>query len=183
MGLDISYYSHISLKCDIKNDDNDYDYAIRTNNNNNFNYQLGSLKKDKYYYTTPSSKYGSFRAGSYSGYNYWRNELAILIGYDNDENVWKDNSFDPIKIYNNRKDKLKSINGEKIELVKPFLELIFFSDCEGVIGPDVSKKLYDDFCNYENIAKLHPDKNFYDLYLKWKEAFKVASDNGAVCFS
>ena len=32
----------------------------------------------------------------------------------------------------------------------PFMELINFSDAEGIIGPVASKKLYYDFRKYEN---------------------------------
>ena len=71
----------------------------------------------------------------------------------------------------------------------PFLELINFSDSEGVIVPDVSKKLYNDFVNYENtikqevdkwFLKIHPEKIygvddtkwFLSKYEEWKKVFE-----------
>lgn len=95
-----------------------------------------------------------FRAGSYSLYNQWRDIL--------DENISDGNSF---------------------------RELINFADNEGVIGPIVSKKLYKDFeDNYEKALKvseqLDDDFGSYwiEKYKLWTEAFKSASDNGAVIF-
>ena len=67
-----------------------------------------------------------------------------------------------------------------------FQELIDFSDCEGVIGAVVSKKLYNDFKTYEKEAEEYAKKNdyeyFYDKYLLWMKAFEMASDDGAVEF-
>ena len=122
----------------------------------------------------------SFRAGSYSGYGEWRNDLALAAGYEGgSEEVW-----------------MKADGGE---YGFPFEELINFPDNEGVIGPVVSQKLYDDFVNYEkDIAhtidqwylKMNPEKEYYgdDLkwfkikYNDWKHAFDTARNNGMVIF-
>jgi len=111
-----------------------------------------------------------FRAGSYSGYNIWRNELAKLAGYPPsvsfrnkaievryDETAWKDNHG-------------------------PFWELIDFSDSEGVIGPEVCRKVYQDFVQYRNQAAQVPDKYFYESYSNWMKAFEMCSNNGAIVF-
>ena len=45
------------------------------------------------------------RAGSYSGYNQWRNQLSCLLGYKGAEAVWNDPDYE-----------------------KPFVNLIHFSD-------------------------------------------------------
>ena len=58
-----------------------------------------------------------FRAGSYSGYNWWRDRLNKFAG-----NV-------------------------------AFQELIDFADNEGVIGSELSEKLYEDFRKYHNKAE------------------------------
>lgn len=66
-----------------------------------------------------------------------------------------------------------------------FMELIEFADNEGVIGPVVSKKLYEDFLRHEDAAKEfagEEDEWWFRLYLDWKKAFKMASENGAVEF-
>lgn len=169
MGLDISYYSNIK-ESEVFDEDSEITIYSQT-----FTYQLGSLKQNTSYEPIDGSHLGRFRAGSYSGYNSWRNQLAIMAGYESDRSVWDD--FDS----NVRFTKLKKIEGVNIE-VKPFYELIYFSDCEGTIGPEISKKLYNDFVKFDDKAKESTDMFFYELYEKWKNAFEVASNNGAVCF-
>ncbi|WP_339259542.1 hypothetical protein MKZ12_07140 [Paenibacillus sp. FSL R5-0713] len=92
-----------------------------------------------------------FRAGSYSGYNWWRQKLSEFAEGD------------------------------------AFRELIEFSDCEGVIGSVVSKKLAADFAEFENEAKEYAGKietgeYWFKMYGIWKEAFEMAADGGAVNF-
>ena len=184
MGLDISYYSKIKESKEIEDD---FYPSIYTSSNGYFIYQLGSLKKDAPYELTEESEDGSFRAGSYSGYGEWRNKLSVMAGYGDASDVWKDFGS------NIRYCKLKKINGEEFKM-KPFYELICFSDCEGVIGPEISKKLYQDFLDFDEKAKDFQKNNtdfypspyqgdyFYQLYQNWKEAFRVASEYGAVFF-
>ena len=79
------------------------------------------------------------------------------------------------------------------------MELINFSDAEGLIGPTISQKLYSDFVDYEDkvmntvdqwYLKMVPGQEwdlqevrwFKRLYEDWKEAFRIASDNGIVSF-
>ena len=109
----------------------------------------------------------SFRAGSYSGYNYWRNQLAVLAFGKPAEKVWADASIK----------------------AGPFYELIHFSDCEGVIGPVVSKKLAADFVENQQKAEmsaaamgLGEGDFFLRSYANWRRAFEMASDGGAVDF-
>jgi hypothetical protein len=93
-----------------------------------------------------------FRAGSYSGYNMWRSKLEDFATGDQ------------------------------------FQELINFADNEGVIGPVDSKKLAKDFIDNELsyiafIACSGVDEDWYiDKYMDWKNAFIMASENGAVDF-
>ncbi len=124
--------------------------------------------------------YHSFRAGSYSGYGEWRNLLARVALNLTDEQVW------------NRVD-----SGESYASI-PFGELINFSDADGVIGPVAAEKLYNDFVNLEEDVMAQLDRyylKFEDFevdgetyhwfkhkYNDWKEAFRIASDNGAVIF-
>ncbi len=68
-----------------------------------------------------------------------------------------------------------------------FQELIDFADNEGVIGPFVSKKLFEDFKKYEAEAAeyaktLEDGQWFMKKYMDWKNAFEYASDEGAVDF-
>ena len=96
-----------------------------------------------------------FRAGSYGGYNSWRNQLAQVAGFRGDHDVWDNHSEGP------------------------FVELINFSDCEGIIGPKVSAKLAKDFADHADKAG---DGYFRDKYDEWRKAFEMASDGGYVDF-
>lgn len=173
MGLDISYYSNIKRQ---------KGGSIKTKYNRGFKYQLGLLR-GSYEVSEKSESYG-FPCGAYSTYNEWRNHLAIMAGYGSANNVWNDKTFDPsIKYTNPRLLKLKKLKGEEIDIIEitPFYELISFSDCEGVIGPEISEKLYKDFVKFEDKAK-EEDEYFYRKYKDWMKAFKVASNMGAVSF-
>ena len=92
-----------------------------------------------------------FHAGSYHGYNWWRDCLNEFAG-----NV-------------------------------AFQELIDFADNEGVIGSELSKKLYEDFRIYHDRAKEYSEKIadglwWFDKYCEWEKAFEMAKDDGAVEF-
>ena len=167
MGLDIIYYSDLKF---VKEDSPEN--AENDDDSLSFLYKIDGVADRTdglapgWYQTTEG---GSFRAGSYSGYNAWRNELARCMLGVSDEQVWKMAS------------ERKTFNK------KPFVELINYSDCEGFIGPKTAAKLAQDFSKFENKAKAHqmpndPDNWFYTQYQKWKTAFEVASNNGAVKF-
>lgn len=118
-----------------------------------------------------------FRAGSYSGYNEWRDALARFAGYEQTE-------------YESRfRGLVKSYAAACWDGLTqgPFAELIDFSDAEGVIGPVTSAKLAKDFAEREERARTFvawPDDDgwFFSQYLKWKLAFEMASDGGMVQF-
>ena len=158
MGLDISVYKNLKIidKTKINFDKDEQDDYLEIYDQD-FKKQLdGSDLIIGEYYDYDYAK--EFRAGSYSGYNYWRNELAKLAGYESDVFVWE-NVEDGV-----------------------FVELINFSDCDGIIGSKISKKLYNDFCEFDNTASLK-DGGFYYIYKEFKEAFKIASENnGCVLF-
>lgn len=167
MGLDISYYSKIVPSTSAMYEDLNTDvYPIYEQPG--FEYQLGSLKEFQEFSLSDETDCDSFRAGSYGGYNGWRRNLAIMAGYNSDSEVWYD--------WENELERVK-ITGDKM---KPFYELINFSDCEGVICSEISKKLYDDFLAFDEKAKVYSVDNeyggFYNLYQQWKECFRVASD-------
>lgn len=71
-----------------------------------------------------------------------------------------------------------------------FNELIDFSDCEGVIGSVVSEKLYKDFSSNAESFGQWVCQNYSTLesglllrmYYKFKSAFEIAKDGGAVEF-
>lgn len=92
-----------------------------------------------------------FRAGSYSGYNQWRDWLNDFAG---------DTAFQ---------------------------ELIDFADNEGVIGSELSAKLYNDFRTYHDKAQkysieLANGEWWFEKYCEWEKAFELAKDSGAVDF-
>lgn len=142
---------------------------------------LGVLVRPYCVYTYKQA-YG-FRAGSYSGYNNWREALSVLgIGVLPCD-VWGDWS------YENR----------------PFYYLVNFSDCEGAIGMEYSAKLYQDFLAQEPIIRakfktleivelveqfpqvswlktLEERAWFWEKYRDWKRAFRLAKNNGVVVF-
>jgi hypothetical protein len=100
-----------------------------------------------------------FRAGSYGGFNAWRNWLAQRAGYTSARAVWDDVTSGP------------------------FVELINFADNEGYIGAAVAAKLAKDFAEHQE-AIIGADPHGYDAekYLLWRAAFEMAADGGCVEF-
>lgn len=108
-----------------------------------------------------------FRAGSYSGYNRFRDRLARLAHGVSAETIW---------------------NARAEYRGSAFYEVIDFSDCEGAIGPQTSRKLAADFAEWRERAaeawssgEPHDDYDLrtYDLFAR---AFALAADEGAVQF-
>ena len=106
-----------------------------------------------------------FCAGSYGGYNSWRNQLADFAGHSG----W---------------DQRDSLSG-------PLAELIYFSDCEGIIDSTVAEKLNRDFVNLQDkltewisrdLPRAHEDSYFVRKFRDWHKAFLLASDGGCVKF-
>lgn len=115
-----------------------------------------------------------FLAGSYSGYNRWREELSRFAFDREPQGVW------------DHPDKYAG---------KPFFEIVHFSDCEGCLGPEVAAKLAADFDEYEQAARTSwsqpapwqraGDVDWrYSMYEQFRKAFRAAADTqGAVIFS
>jgi hypothetical protein len=102
----------------------------------------------------------NFRAGSYSGYNEWRGDLSQLMLGVSARTVW------------GREEEFKD---------KPFYELINFSDCEGIIGPVVARKLAADFAAHQTKTDAYYDW-WRRKYADWRKAFELAADGGLVEF-
>jgi len=148
MGLDVTAYKNIKWLRPIDRENDDYDLRIDISD---FAERAEDLKDGDYSY---SDSYG-FRAGSYSGYNSWRNELALLAGFGSAKNAWTKDSG-------------------------PFWELINFSDCEGTLGTFTCKKLLLDFKEfYAQAEKI--GGYFFDLYKEWTIGMELAAENG--CFN
>lgn len=117
-------------------------------------------------------EYGEYlhvRAGSYGGYSRWRLMLCnMALGVDPDV-VW------------NHPENFKE---------GPFFNLINFSDCEGVIGTETCKALYQDFLHHYPAAVAYASRlpedfggeYWLDKYKEWMEAFELASNDGCVDF-
>lgn len=166
MGLDITAYEQLlepftgdieSLTDEERDDIYDDHYCMWKNPD--FPNHAADIEYEYY-----KDRVGAFRfcAGSYSGYDNWRNWLATIAGYQSADYVWSNITEGP------------------------FFELINFSDCEGTIGPAYSAKLYKDFVDHQHIVDQISDDDYSavrnkDLYNKWKEAFKRGS-TGAVLF-
>jgi hypothetical protein len=157
MGLDITAYSRLKPAPDAEVNEDGYPVNwgdfVQIRENPDFPGRAKGLTNRAIYKVGESF---GFRAGSYSGYNEWRSQLADLTGK-------------PEATY-------------RLDSKGPFAELICFSDCEGVIGPEVSKKLAKDFADWEDRARKSGDEYFFSKYQEWKRAFEMASQNGAVDF-
>jgi hypothetical protein len=133
MGLDVSAYSNVRL---IKQyDSREQFYEDRTIpsdvvfvsstyvDNPSFPDQLGDSNLVSCGLYVYNNAYG-FRAGSYSGYNNWRDRLSRTVMGVPAEEVW------------HNPDKYRD---------KPFYHIINFSDCEGIIAGNVAVESFEDF--------------------------------------
>lgn len=111
-----------------------------------------------------------FHAGGYGGFNAWRNELARLAGYPLGQYEQYGRMWDSYCV--------ACWDGAK----GPFSELINFSDCEGVIGAAVARKLARDFAEFAEAASKVEFPHFKAKYDEWQKAFEMAADGGAVHF-
>jgi hypothetical protein len=110
----------------------------------------------------------AFRAGSYSGYNVWREQLCEAALGVAPEEVW----HNP-ELYRDR----------------PFYYFINFADNEGQIGPRVSALLAAQFASERAAIEdalteetLESREYFLSRYDLWQKAFEVASHDGLVDF-
>ena len=184
MGLDIKAYSNLRYK-DIQNID-DWD-GIRLFRDA---FELFELPEG-IYEETLTTRCSSFRAGSYSWYNRFRNTLALTM-----HGVPASTIFEDPDRY----------------IGTDFFYLINFSDCDGIIGPSISNTLFNEFTeNRERfIANLNQEidwmketedpiafepefildlgfgeddiKYLIELYDNFLSAFELAADSGVVIF-
>lgn len=160
MGLDITAYSKLTEvderdACDIVIAKELLDFTEA-----NFPGRTAGLTVGRYVVDDGGESFG-FRAGSYGGYNQWRNDLAIFAGHGSAEAVWNLS---------------RDVTG-------PFVELINFADNEGYIGPTVSAKLAKDFADHAaRCLEQAPDEYFVLSYQNWAKAFAIAADGGLVDF-
>lgn len=127
-----------------------------------FGKSLRGLVPDTWY--SASYDHG-FAAGSYSGYNRFREVLCRAALNVNPEDVW---------------------HAPETYADSVFYELINFSDAEGTIGPEAAVDLYRDFVENEervlgNAQLEDQDREWFARkYADWKNAFRVASEGHGI---
>lgn len=164
MGLDITAYRKLTaVRPRPAGDETGYDEGLiwlPPQHAAQFKGREAGIRLDHWYRDAGPDNVFGFRAGSYSGYNRWREWLAALAGHGSPETVWR----------------TPNAPG-------PFVELINFSDCEGTIGPVVAAKLAKDFAEWGERAKANDAEGYnYIQYCEWRKAFEMAADHGAVAF-
>ena len=193
MGLDITAYSKVAgnylgpaeqFSDDQREELAEDDNVVRVYTDTGFEERLDGHAQG-YYRMNPSGESFGFRAGSYSGYNWWRRHLSRMAFDMEAEDIWEIMAEEP-----------EELTGH------PFVELINFSDCEGCIGPRTSRKLAEDFRKFAEQAKAYveaqqspnnPNRGVEDAdeaanewwleaYGEWQRAFELAADDGFVKF-
>lgn len=167
MGLDITAASKVDFANRIDDEPEDYDNYLIAYVHSGFPGRADGVPGTGFYRINGESV--DFRAGSYSGYNNWRSQLARLVGA-NDVTVWR-------------------TRDDASTRALPFYELIDFADNEGVIGPVVSAKLAKHFADWQEraeqfAAELGDESGrwFLEKYADWRKAFELAANGGAVSF-
>lgn len=168
MGLDITAYRKAVLVEAValetmkgsnwehpKYDDDVHEYVC---SNKDFEERADDMKDGFYLVGKAEGEQYRFRAGSYSGYNAWRNDLSRM--------GLKMTAMD-------------LFNSDTTE--GPFFELVCFADNEGIIGPRTSAKLAKDFKEFDEEAKGY-GTYFYETYTDFRRAFELASGEGFVDF-
>jgi len=169
MGLDITAYRQLKpVACD-RYDECWKEHAHIHPNGDDFPGRDEGLTRGCHAY---AEEFG-FCAGSYIGYNHWREQLAALAQYPL--------APDPGEHHKGEMAHAAAAWSGDVES-GPFYELIDFSDCEGTIGPVVAKKLAADFALYQERANAHEGEYWRERYADWRKAFEMAADGGAVCF-
>lgn len=112
------------------------------------------------WFDTSGAESWGFRAGSYSGYGRFRDNLRVLA-WDGEALDW-----DNLDAFRDR----------------PFFELICFADNEGTIGPLAAADLAQDFA--EHRARIQPQLTewFRSSYDDWAKAFADTAGGGLVEF-
>lgn len=162
MGLDIVAHSKIEPVTDLPEDEDDRYEAgfIRAYVLTGFDQSLRGLEDGQWYRSTGDTLH--FCAGSYSGYNHFREALSRAV-YD----------VDPATVWANP-DAYRD---------RPFFELINFADNEGTIGPEAAADLAADFDEWADTVHERLDDDYYRAkYDEWRAAFHLAAGSGLVNF-
>ena len=159
MSLDITAYKQIKVaenqwldEYEEPLEDGGFDFWV----NPDFPNRANVIIPDKIYVAADTYR---FRAGSYSSYNYFRERLALVAGWENIQECWNANSG-------------------------CLWELINFSDCEGTLDTEVCQKLLKDIQSIKTPTSIvsQDDECFWSKFNDWVKALEFASDNGAISF-
>lgn len=120
------------------------------------------------YMTSDTSKVHAFRVGSYSTHNQFKNKISkIMIG------VTLETLFDNLDDY----------------VDHPFFEFLDMSDCNGSIGPNVSKTILKDFIDYRDKFMTNLEENgdtsdkwMVETYDNWIKSFEYSAQDGILMF-
>lgn len=161
MGLDISAYSKIERV-------EDEDEAIVFVKRGTPQMDQAQDIEEGMFINSKSCESHFFRAGSYSGYNDFRNLLCEIMHGITAKELWtKPEVFEGKEFYN----------------------LINFSDCEGHFGPTVAKKLHEDFVKYRykfinglNEKGHYEGYHYTRVYDDFMLGFEIASKGGVLIF-
>lgn len=181
MGLDISAYSNIKLIKKMVLDKNGYKIEPKRVNRfvcldvlDDFKERADGIASGFYTYT---NRY-SYRFGSYSLYNVWREELAKLFGYGD--------SGGSISDFFIEKELFATGDAVENHTEGPFWELINFSDCDGFFGYKCCAKIWSDFwsnhCKFKEKFRDDMDDLFYARAMKLEKIFSIGMKNGCVVF-
>jgi hypothetical protein len=168
MGLDITAYGKLTPAPDAEMEDGqpvDWECYVQIRESLDFPGRIEPLTDGVVYSFADSF---GFRAGSYSGYNAWREWLAKLAGYPAADGSGHGH--------------VHSAGAWAVQ-DGPFHKLINFTDCDGTLGPAVSAKLAAEFAEWDDRAKAAANEPWlYQSYQNWRRAFEMAADGGAVDF-
>lgn len=162
MGLDIHGYGILTEVPDGDNDPDGYDFIAF--DNPDFPGRCEGLKDGMFYRAGADAHAPSM---SYGSYNRWREQLAELAGYPR------------VSVRGEREP--RHTLGAYAKGSGPFYELVWFSDCEGTLGPAVCAKLAADFGRFVPAAAAKGGA-FYATYIHLHTVFTNASMGGAVQF-
>ncbi|HTR35031.1 MAG TPA: hypothetical protein VMH80_03965 [Bryobacteraceae bacterium] len=165
MGLEVRVYAGLVKAHGVETDVNGYPKDLRRywladvveSTEEDFPGRTGGLEQGAIY---AYAHYEEFHAGSTRAYGQWRHTLARLAGYEGWRAVWRRPPPPP----------------------SPFVELIRFHDCAGVLGPVVAAKLARDFAAFRERAE-RIGGTFFGLYEVWQRACELTAGNGALRFT
>lgn len=182
MGLDVSAYKNIELvtTSDEEGEENDDLIYLHVGD---FKEQAGDLVSGYYSY----SESDHFCRMGYGNYSNFRNELAKLGGWNKRE-LNKPDYYDPDfhnkNYYYNYPYVADIYMQDSDEVFGNFVEVICFSDCEGVIDSKTCDKLLKDFENKLAEAEIMWEDNpqYLKFYKGLMEAFRFGADKGVVIY-